>query len=90
MTDEQRQNVADYLATIEEIVAVITANSQDVGANTIVAARTALEGNVIMTSAAFEIFERLPAVFGLCSIFGFFVARRCTIFRRCFCLSVLR
>lgn len=58
MTDEQRQNIADYLATIEEIVAVITANSQDVGANTIVAARTALEGNEIMTSAAFEILLR--------------------------------
>ena len=58
MTDEQRQNIADYLATIEEIMAVITASSQDVGANTIIAARTALEGNVIMTSAAFEIFLR--------------------------------
>lgn len=58
MTDEQRQNIADYLATIEEIVAVVTGLSQDVGANTIVAARTALEGNEIMTSAAFKIFLR--------------------------------
>lgn len=58
MTDEQRQNVADYLATIEEILAVVTGNSQDVGASAVHASRMALEGNEFMTSAAFEIFLR--------------------------------